>query len=154
MAGLDNKTANNNNSSNETQEKKKRQYKPQDVYTVLTQARKKFNDLFPEFQNADTKLKSIEMSISSRYKDPQNFWGDFKKEIDKLENSKRFCKSCEDKGLDPFVVAGHIIFLGKQKKDEALEEGIEKFGGHGLYRKAIFNGDRNSFDSKYFGKAD
>ncbi len=130
--------------------KKRRTSKTQKVYSVMTKARTKFNHHLTRFQNSETKRECIAACISDVYPDVQYFWGDFQKEIDSLENSKRYCESCTNKGLNPFIVAQHIIFLGKQSKKKAHDEGIDAFSAHGMYRESLFMGDRDSFDPKYF----
>lgn len=118
--------ASGNNGSN-----KEAKYKRHDkaVYKLLKNARSLNKRQVS--QGTDNRAKCIESVLASSeslYPNPDQFKLDFQAESARLTDSKRFCRECEDFGMEPGTVADNIVFEGKTVLEKVLKEGIQFFG--------------------------
>ncbi len=124
------------------------------VYSVLKKARAQFDKQVDK--NTETKRKCIEENIKKCYADPLNFWLDFKDETKVLLDSISFHNGCSNLGLVPENVAEHIVFEGKNLRNDVRDHGLDIVGEQvmkfnaplfidteELYRKQITAGSGN-----------
>lgn len=124
------------------------------VYAVLKRARTQFGRQVDK--NTETKRKCIEENIKKYYTDPLRFWLDFKDETKILLDSISFNNACSHLGLIPKNVAEHIVYEGKNLRNDVREYGLGIIGGQvmkfnaplfvdteGLYTKQITAGSGN-----------
>ena len=122
--------------------------------SVLKSARAQFKKQVEH--NTETKRKCIENNISRYYADPLRFWLDFKNETKVLLDSISFRNTCSNLGLVPENVAEHIVFEGKNLRNDVRDYGLDIIGEQvmkfnaplfidteELYRKQITAGDGN-----------
>ena len=76
------------------------------------------------------KLESIEHFIPTISPDSLKFWADYMDEVNILLDSRKFGKECADLGIDPTVLATHIIFLGVGTRNNVLKNGIKNTIGN------------------------
>ena len=70
--------------------------------------------------------------MPAKYHDPNIFWKEYAEHINLLIDSRKFCKACKERELDPKVVAEHIVFYGSAAIKKVLREGLEKYIGRGV----------------------
>lgn len=81
-------------------------------------------------KNTETKRRCLECNIQRYYgEDAPRFWLEMKAEAEKLCDSKRFCKYCEDLGLNPQSVAEHLLVEGTSIAKRVLKEGFDFLHG-------------------------
>lgn len=150
------KVANNVESANASEKTglKPKGKKVSPVYSVLKSARAQFKKQVEH--NTETKRKCIEENIKKCYADPLRFWLDFKNETKVLLDSISFNRDCSNLGLVPENVAEHIVFEGKNLRNNVRENGLNVLGEQvlkfnaplfidteGLYMKQITAGSGN-----------
>lgn len=121
--------ASGNNGSDQDESKLKRTYHLQPVFKVLGKARS-LNQRQVS-QAAENRAKCIDIvlaSLETLYPDPSQFRLDFRAESERLTDSKRFCRDCEDLGLASETVADNIVFEGKMLLEKVLKDGIQVLG--------------------------
>lgn len=137
------------NSSTAEVAKKQNTYKTQPVYQVLNKARKIFANQM--VKNEEVKSQSIERALeqSKLYTDRLGFYTDFKKERDRMVDSKRFCKECAEMERDPETVADHATFLGKATVADIIANGPIAVLGEKirLYQKPLMRDEYGLFRS-------
>ena len=94
--------------------------------SVLKSARAQFKKQVEH--NTETKRKCIENNISRYYADPLRFWLDFKDETKVLLDSISFHNACSNLGLVPENVAEHIVFEGKNLRNDVRDHGLDIIG--------------------------
>ena len=118
-----------NSNSKPRGEKPKRTYRMQPVYKVLGKAKR----LFLKQVSKDIKAKAACMqtaldSYDNLYPDKLRFELDFRAERERLTDSNRFCRSCEQLGLNPIYVADNVLFEGKTVLGKVLKDGLQVVG--------------------------
>lgn len=147
------KVANNVESANVSEKTglKPKGKKVSPVYSVLKRARAQYGKQVDH--NTETKRKCIEENIKKCYADPLRFWLDFKDETKVLLDSISFHNACSNLGLVPENVAEHIVYEGKNLRNDVRDYGLDIIGEQvmkfnaplfvdteGLYRKQITAG--------------
>ena len=97
-------------------------------WSVITKARRTFEKQL--HKDNKVKLESIEHFIPTISPDSLKFWADYMDEVNILLDSRRFGKECADLGIDPTVLATHIIFLGVGTRNKVLKNGIKNTIGN------------------------
>ena len=78
-----------------------------------------------------TKQQCLEASVAALpelYPDTLRFELDFRKERERLIDSKRFNDACKALNLDPVNVADNVVFEGKGTLEKVLKEGLQVLG--------------------------
>ena len=130
-------SANGNDGANQAAEqpkqsaekKPKRRYQPQPVYQVIKKARMWFMRQMKK--DTATKQQCLEASVAALpelYPDTLRFELDFRKERERLIDSKRFNDACKALNLDPDNVADNVVFEGKGTLEKVLKEGLQVLG--------------------------
>lgn len=150
------KVANNVESANVSEKTglKPKGKKVSPVYAVLKRARAQYGKQVDK--NTETKRKCIEENIKKYYTDPLRFWLDFKDETKVLLDSISFHNACSHLGLVPENVAEHIVYEGKNLRNNVRDYGLDIIGeqvmkfnaplfvdSEGLYTKQITAGSDN-----------
>ena len=97
------------------------------------------------------KLESIEHFIPTISPDSLKFWADYMDEVNILLDSRKFGKECADLGIDPTVLATHIIFLGVGTRNKVLKNGIKNTIGNDyhMYDKQFLPEEAMKFELDY-----
>ena len=129
---------------------KKRSYKPQPVYRVLRNARKKFNQQLDK--DSKMKIRCMETALaesSDLYPDKLRFELDFKAERDRLTDSIKFNNACKAKGKVPEYVADHTVYEGKAMMEKVLREGIQILGERiNMFNEALWSDSQELYKKK------
>jgi hypothetical protein len=126
-----NNGSNNNTTTSNLQgdERQKRRYQMQPVYRVIKKARMWFMRQMKK--DTATKKQCLEAAVAALpelYPDTLRFELDFRKERERLIDSKRFNDACLALKLDPVNVADHVVFEGKGILEKVLKEGLQVLG--------------------------
>lgn len=104
-------------------------------YKAISRARKGFNLSLSEFKTNDLKLAYLRNAAAS-FDDKQKFFNRYvnmAKELEeKLSDSVSVVKACEENGINLFVLATHVVFMGKTAVQRVARFGVgEKSPIHG-----------------------
>lgn len=156
-AQKDTNNTNNNSGNNETifedledtKPSNRKAYKMQPVYAVCKMAKAIF--MRQLIQNTETKKAAIKAALSHSYKeypDGLRFYMDFKAERDRLTDSRKFCNTCEARGLNPEFVADNIVLEGKGVLESVLKDGLQIFGeGVMMFNAPLFEDSEGLYTS-------
>lgn len=100
------------------------------MWRVLSKA-KKIYDVQVGKSN-EVKLNCLNRFMFAEYNDEVNFWKEYAWHVNRLLDSRKFCKSCVLRGLEPQIVAEHIVYQGSSAVHKVLEDGLEKYIGGGI----------------------
>ena len=119
----------NANNNNEMQEPKlvARKRKVNPFPTVIRKA----NNLYSKQVNKNTAVKQacIMACILPLYPDLNHFWMEYQYMVDRILDSRRFEKICNERGLNPQIIAQHLVFEGKAMVEQVLAEGFAPLRG-------------------------
>lgn len=113
----------------ETRSSSRRHVNP--LYVVIRRFHTVYDAYDENMQNTETKRMALNLAIGmsrSYYPDRFRFWQDLLDEANILLDSKRFCNSCAEMGLDPQAVAEHLVVEGKATLNSVLKFGLENYG--------------------------
>lgn len=100
------------------------------IWRVLGMAQKVYEVQLNK--SPEVKLSCLMRFMPAKYHDPNTFWKEYAEHINLLIDSRKFCKACKERELDPKVVAEHIVFYGSAAIKKVLREGLEKYIGRGV----------------------
>ena len=119
----------NANNNNEMQEPKlvARKRKVNPFSTVIRKA----NSLYSKQVSKKTAVKQacIMACILPLYPDLNHFWMEYQYMVDRILDSRRFEKICNECGLNPQIIAQHLVFEGKAMVEQVLAEGFAPLRG-------------------------
>lgn len=121
-----NVNVNNNNDAKEPKlVARKRKVNP--FPTVIRKA----NNLYSKQVNKNTAVKQacIMACILPLYPDLNHFWMEYQYMVDRILDSRRFEKICNESGLNPQIIAQHLVFEGKAMVEQVLAEGFAPLRG-------------------------
>jgi len=100
-----------------------------------------------KLQNTKTKKATLDLAIrlcSKYYPDTFRFWQDLLDEANKLLDSNRFNKYCNDVlKLDPQAVAEHLVVEGKATMNKVLKDGLENYGEKArMFSERLYSDDK------------
>ncbi len=127
------------NNNNEMQEPKlvARKRKVNPFSAVIRKA----NNLFSKQVNKNVAVKKacIMACVMPLYSDLDHFLVEYQYAVMRILDSKRFEKICNEGGLDPRIIAEHLVFEGKAMVEQVLAEGFAPLKGRErLYTEALF----------------
>ena len=97
---------------------------------TCSKARGTFNRQLTRFQNINTKRECLIEAANVQYRDPIRCYADLRTKAEQLTDSKRFCNECSEAGLEPKVVAQHIVFEGMTIYRKVREKGVSEVLGN------------------------
>ena len=89
---------------------------------VISSSRKLYENQM--YQHADVKFRCINHSISKMGANSAKFWEEFNKRKEDMLDRHSFVCRCRDEGLDPEIVAEHLIMEGSVTVNKVLSEGF------------------------------
>ncbi len=92
------------------------------LWTVLNKGRKKFEAQLTK--SNEIKLACLEPFVSAAFADVEKFWSEYRQQMEKLLDSRKFIKECENLKVNPENVAEHIVFLGSTMINKVLNNGV------------------------------
>lgn len=101
---------------------KKRKPIPQ-IWSVVKKANHTFNAQLEK--SNEVKLACLKKYAGVSSYDLQKFHGTFMEQVERMTDSKRYCKDAEDAGCDPTILATHIVFLGSAMVNRVLKLGLQ-----------------------------
>ena len=118
------------------------------MWRILGRAQKAFEAQLEKDNRV--KLKCIESYLVAEMNDVPRFWNEFMEQVEKLLDSRKYVRECQQLEYDPTNVAEHIVFLGSSTLNKVLKYGVQSVLGS----KLMFYGDRFSpeFAEKYRAK--
>jgi len=75
--------------------------------------------------NEETHREAIERTLSRLNYPKLQFLHEFGKETERLLDSRRFETDCQNKDLDPKVVAQHVVFAGDKYVKAVIAKGLD-----------------------------
>lgn len=112
---------------------------------VITSSRKLYARQLDK--NASMKNRCIANSIAGRYDDPERFWREFETQKVEILDRSSFIRNCNAEGLNPEIVAEHLILEGNATVNRVLKEGFASLRGtHKTYTEPIV---RRSYTVEY-----
>ena len=99
-----------------------RRPRAKDMWYYTGKARTLFNRQFSKSNSL--KWDILETIVSCNCQDQEKFWLDYSVPVKKLLDSKRYEAECKALGHDPWILATHIVFLGKKAVNDVLDYGI------------------------------
>ena len=98
-------------------------------------------------KNASMKNRCIANNITGHYDDPQKFWLEFETQKAEILDRSSFVRNCTAEGLNPEIVAEHLILEGNATVNRVLKEGFASLkGAHKTYTEPIV---RRSYTVEY-----
>ena len=89
---------------------------------VISSSRKLYENQV--YQNADTKFRCINRSISKMGANSVEFWTEFNKRKSEILDRDSFKRRCSEEDLNPEIVAEHLIMEGNATVNKVLSEGF------------------------------
>ena len=96
---------------------------------TCTRARGTFNKQLAKFQNIGTKRECLIVAANALYRDPIRCYADLLTKSEQLLDSMRFRRECKAAGLEPKIVAQHIVFEGATIFKKVREKGVSEVLG-------------------------
>ena len=119
------------------------------VWQVVKAGHRMFDAQLTKNQNTETKHDCLNecVSESTCYRDQLEFWLDFKTQAARLEDSKKFGKCCDERGLNPIAVAEHVAFEGSVVLNRVLRYGVEAVLGERImmFKSPIYQDEANLY---------
>ena len=100
------------------------------MWQVLSRAQKVYEVQLNK--GGDVKLNCLMRFMPAKYNDTKVFWREYAEQINLLIDSRKFCRACAERDLDPKIVAENIVFYGSAAIRKVIREGLEKFVGGGV----------------------
>lgn len=108
--------------NNPDQGSKKRNPIPQ-IWSVIKKANHTFNAQLEK--SNEVKLACLKKYAGGSFYDLQKFHSTFMEQVERMTDSKRYCKDAEAAGCDPTILATHIVFLGSAMVNRVLKLGLQ-----------------------------
>ncbi len=103
----------------------KKARKVSDFYYTVADAGHPFNRQLTKDNEIKQKCLTKSVEGSKRYPDKLRFEFDFRKERERLVDSKNFCDTCKTLGIEAATVADHVVFEGKSVVNHVLRDGLQ-----------------------------
>lgn len=118
------------------------------MWRVLGRAKKTFDAQLDK--NNETKLKCINTYLLAEMNDVPKFWGEFMEQVEKLLDSRKYVRNCQQLGYDATNVAEHVVFLGSAMLNKVLKYGVENVLGNDLmlYGERLSSEDAEMYRNK------
>lgn len=100
------------------------------MWRILGRAKKTFDAQLTK--SNETKLRCIDAYLPAEMNDTQRFWGEFMQQVEKLLDSRKYLRNCQQLGYDAANVAEHVVFLGSAMLNKVLKYGVENVLGNDL----------------------
>ncbi len=100
------------------------------MWRILGKAQKTFEAQLEK--SNETKLKCIDNYLAAEMNDAPRFWGEFMEQVEKLLDSRKYVRECQQLGYDPTNVAEHVVFLGSATLNKVLKYGVQSVLGSKL----------------------
>lgn len=110
------------NNENPEEGNKKRKPIPQ-IWSVIKKANHTFNAQLEK--SNEVKLACLKKYAGGSFYDLQKFHSTFMEQVERMTDSKRYCKEAEAAGCDPTILATHIVFLGSAMVNRVLKLGLQ-----------------------------
>lgn len=114
-------SGNESTANNGTEKKSTKKRKLVPLWAVVNPAHRAFENQL--HKSNELKRECLEKALA-KVNDREDILCDYLTQIEKLTDSKRYEQQCEAAGLDPFILATHIVFLGSSAVNKVREKGI------------------------------
>ncbi len=97
-----------------------------EFYYVSRNGMKLFESVPDARKNTETKRDCLQraLNMSRYYPDAARYWQDMLNETKPILDSKRFDRECQEWGLNPEIVAQHLVVEGKSAVNRVLKDGL------------------------------
>lgn len=93
------------------------------IWRILGKAKHTFNAQIEKTN--EVKLACLKKFAGGTCYDLQKFHGTYMEQVERMTDSKRYCKDAEAAGCDPTILATHIVFLGSATVNRVLKLGLQ-----------------------------
>jgi hypothetical protein len=93
------------------------------LWAVIGKARRKFDNQFSK--SNELKWKILDSNVSANEDDREKFFLAYFEQVNRLLDSIRYNNKAKEWGVDPAILATHIVFLGSATVNKVLKKGLE-----------------------------